>query len=73
MNTLKIVAMVLIVSGLLGLIYGSFSYTKDTEALKIGGIELTVKEQKTVNIPVWTGIGAIVAGAGILVYGSRKS
>jgi len=72
MNTLKIVAMILIVSGLLGLIYGSFSYTRETENVKLGPIELSVKEKKTVNIPVWSGVGAIIAGAGLLLYGSRK-
>jgi uncharacterized membrane protein YidH (DUF202 family) len=72
MNTLRIVAMVLIISGVLGLIYGSFSYTRESEEVKLGPIELSVKEKKTVNIPVWTGVGAIVAGAGLLLYGGRK-
>lgn len=73
MNTLRIVALVLIISGVLGLTYGSFSYTRDTEEVKLGPIALSVKEKKTVNIPIWAGIGAIVAGAGLLVYGSRKN
>jgi hypothetical protein len=73
MSALRIFAMVLIVSGVLGLIYGSFSYTRETEAVKVGPVELSVKEKKTVNIPVWTGVGAIVAGTGLLLYGARKS
>jgi hypothetical protein len=72
MNTLRIFAMVLIVSGVFGLIYGSFSYTKESEAFKIGPIELSMNEKKTVNIPVWAGVGAVVAGVGLLLYGSRK-
>ncbi len=60
--------MVLIVAGVLGLLYGSFSYTKDTTAVKIGPIELAVKEKETVNIPVWAGIGAIVVGGLLLVF-----
>lgn len=68
MNTLKIVAVVLIVGGILALGFGGFSYTKETEGAKLGPIELTVNEKKTVNVPVWAGVGAIVAGAALLAY-----
>ncbi|TLU82814.1 MAG: hypothetical protein FDX30_06950 [Chlorobium sp.] len=73
MNTIRIGAIVLMVSGILGLVYGSFSYTKETEEVKLGPVELSIKEKKTVNIPVWAAAGAIVIGGGMLLYGSRKS
>ena len=60
-------------AGGLGLAYGSFSYTKDTHQAKLGPLELKVQERETINIPVWAGGGAIVAGAVLLVLGSRKS
>ena len=66
MNALKIVAIALIVAGSLGLIYGGFTYTKRTEQVKLGPIELSVKDRETVNIPVWVGVAAIVAGAALL-------
>ena len=72
MNTTKLIAIALIVAGILGLVYGSFSYTKDTTAVKLGPIELSVKEKQTVNVPMWAGIGAIVAGGLLLVLGSKK-
>lgn len=72
MNTVRIVAIALIVAGGLGLGYGSFSYTKDTQEVKLGPIELSVKEKKTVNIPVWAGVGAIVFGSMLLLAGSKK-
>ena len=72
MNTLKIAALALIVAGVLGLAYGSFSYTKDTHDVKLGPIEFSVKEKETVNVPVWAGIGAIVVGVGLLLLGSGK-
>jgi hypothetical protein len=72
MNTTRILAIALIVGGVLGLLYGSFSYTKDSTAVKIGPLELSVKEKQTVNVPVWAGIGAIVVGAALLVMGGRK-
>lgn len=73
MNTLKIVAVALILSGILGLVYGSFSYTKESDDVKLGPVELSIKEKETINIPVWAGVGAIVIGGSILLYGSRKS
>jgi hypothetical protein len=71
-NSIKIVAIALIVAGVLGLAYGGFSYTKDTTAVKLGPIELSVKEKETVNVPVWAGIGAIIVGGVLLIFGSKK-
>lgn len=72
MNGLKIVALALIAAGVLGLIYGGFTYTKKTHEAKIGPIEMAMKEKQTVNVPVWAGVGAIVAGAALLLVGGRK-
>ncbi|MBE0474165.1 hypothetical protein [Rhodoferax sp.] len=72
MNSIKLVGVVLIVLGALGLLYGGFSYTKDATALKVGPLEMTVKEKKTVNVPLWAGIGAIVVGGVLLVMGGKK-
>lgn len=72
MNATRMAAIVLIVAGVLGLVYGSFSYTKETHETKIGPIELSVKEKETVNVPVWAGIGAIVVGGALLLLGSKK-
>ncbi len=73
MNAIKILGIILIIAGALGLAYSSFSYTKDTEAIKVGPIEMTVEEKQTVNIPVWAGAGAIVLGGLILLLGNRRS
>jgi len=72
MNSTRILGIALIVCGVLGLLYGSFSYTKDTTAVKLGPIELSVKEKQTLNIPVWAGIAAVVAGGLLLGVGTRK-
>jgi hypothetical protein len=66
MNAVKMLAILLIVAGGLGLLYGGFTYTKDTHQAKLGPIELSVKETETVNVPVWAGVGAIVAGVILL-------
>lgn len=73
MSTIKLVALVLIVAGVLGLAYGSFSYTKETQEVKLGPLELSMKEKQTVNIPVWVGVGAIVAGGALLLFASKQS
>ena len=67
MNAVKMAAVVLIAAGVLGLVYGSFSYTKDTHEAKLGPIELSVKDKETVNVPVWAGVGAIVIGGALLL------
>lgn len=72
MNTAKLVGIILIAAGVIALVYGSFSYTKDTSAVKLGPLELTVKEKETVNVPVWAGVGAIVIGGLLLVMGGKK-
>lgn len=66
MNAIKMLAIALIVAGSLGLVYGGFTYTKDTHQAKIGPIELSVQEKESVNVPVWAGVGAIVAGVFLL-------
>jgi len=73
MNAVKIAAIVLILGGALGLVYGSFSFTKETHEAKLGPIEVSVKDKQTVNVPVWAGVGAIVIGGVLLVSGGRKN
>ena len=73
MSPTKIIAIVLILAGVLGLAYGRFTYTKETHDAKVGPIELSVKDKETVNIPEWLGIGAIVIGAGMLLVGGRRA
>ncbi len=66
MSPIKIVGIILIVAGGLALAYGGFSYTKETHKAEIGPLKLTVQEKEQVNVPVWAGIGAIVAGVVLL-------
>ena len=69
---MRIVAIILLVAGLLALVYRGFSYTRDKTAVKLGPLELKVQEKETVNIPVWAGVGAIVAGGLLLLLGGRS-
>jgi len=71
-SALKIVAIVLILAGVAGLMYGNFTYTKATHEAKVGPFDFSIKEKRTVNVPLWAGIAAIVAGAVLLVIPKRS-
>jgi hypothetical protein len=71
MSTIKILAIVLIVAGILGVVYGKFSYTKETHETRLGPLDLSVQEKQTVNIPAWAGVGAISAGALLLLVRAK--
>jgi hypothetical protein len=72
MNAIKGIAFALILAGALGLMYGGFSYTKETHEAKLGPIELSITDKERVNIPVWAGVGAILLGGALLVFGGTK-
>ena len=72
MSPIRLIGVILIVAGALGLAYGGFTYTKSTHDTKIGPIELSVKNKETVNVPVWAGVGAIVLGGVLLAAGKSK-
>jgi len=72
MNAARIAAVVLIVAGVLGLVYGGFTYTKETHEAKLGPIALSVKDKETVSVPVWASVGAIAVGGLLLLFGGRK-
>lgn len=72
MNAIKMLGIALIVAGVLGLAYGGFTYTKDTQQAKLGPISLTVKDTETVNIPIWLSVAAVAAGL-LLVVTRNKS
>jgi hypothetical protein len=73
MNAAKVFGILLIGAGVLALIYHGFSYTRDSHDAKIGPLELSIKNKETVDIPSWAGVGAIVAGAALLLVGGRKN
>ena len=71
MSVLKIVAVLLIAAGIVGLLYGGITYTKSTHDAKIGPLELSIKDKETVNIPIWAGVAAIVVGGALLVVRTK--
>jgi hypothetical protein len=72
MNLTRIIGLILIVAGIAALGMGGFSYTKETHKAKIGPVELALKEKQRVDIPIWAGVAAIVAGGVLVIFGGRK-
>lgn len=72
MSGLKIGALILIVAGIVGLVYGQFSFNRNTESTTIGPIGFTVRETQRVDVPVWAGVAAIVGGAVMLLSSKRR-
>ena len=71
MSATKIVGIILVIAGVLGLVYGGFSFTKDSHDAKLGPLELSIKEKEHVNVPVWAGVGAIAVGVVLLLTGRK--
>jgi uncharacterized membrane protein YdcZ (DUF606 family) len=72
MNMQRMLAIVLLVAGVLGLAYGGFTYTKSTHQADIGSLHLSVDETRHVNVPVWGGIGLILVGGLLLAVGRKN-
>ena len=64
---MRVIGIVLLVLGILGVAYGGFSYTKEKGGAKIGPVEIQVTEKERVNIPLWAGLLAGVAGLALVV------
>lgn len=74
MSAFRLLAIVLITAGILGLVYGGFRYSRNTQTTTIGPIGFSVRVQESVAVPVWVGVAAIVAGAVLLMgSGQRRS
>ena len=69
----RIAALVLIIAGVLALAYGGFTYSKQTTSVNLGPLQLNVTEKKTVPVPVWAGIGAILIGGVLLATGGKRT
>lgn len=68
----KIVGIVLIVLGLAGLAYKSFTVPGEKKGIQIGSVDLSVQKKERVEVPTWAGVAAVAVGAALLVAGSRK-
>jgi uncharacterized membrane protein YidH (DUF202 family) len=68
---MKVVGIILVVLGILGLASGGFSWTRNKTVIDAGPIELTAKERKSLPIPPIAGGLILVAGVVLLVKGGK--
>lgn len=69
----KVIALVLLIGGILALVYGGFTYTKDETAASIGPLEIQVEDKERVNIPLWAGVLGVVIGGVMLMAPGKKA
>jgi hypothetical protein len=67
MSVTKLLGIILLVAGTLGLVYGHFDYTKETHEGQIGPFKFSIAEKETAVIPSWVSITVLVAGVVLLV------
>lgn len=72
MNGTKIVAILLMVAGILGLAYGGFTFTEDTHEANIGSLSVSIDDKRHVNIPVWAGVGMLLVGGVLFANGLKR-
>jgi len=68
---MRMIAIVMLAAGILALVYGGFSYTKQTHDAKLGPLEFSVSENRRVNVPIWAGVALAVVGGGLLLSGKK--
>ena len=68
----QLLGVALIAAGVLALVRGEVSYTKETHEARVAGIELSLKEKETFEIPTWAGVGVVAAGTLLLLIGRRR-
>ena len=69
---MKVLGIILIVAGILMLVFGNISFTKEEKVVDIGPLEINKKEKKTIAWPNYAGGIAILAGAIVLIAGGNK-
>ena len=69
---MRMTAIVLLLAGVFGLVYGGFSYTRETHEAKVGPVEISISEKQRVNVPMWAGVALVIAGGGLLFTQRRE-
>ena len=71
MKTRQVVAVLLIVVGLISLLMGGISWTREKTVLDLGPIEANTRERETIPLPPILG-GLLLAGGVALLVMKRK-
>ena len=69
---MRVLGIVLIILGVIGLAYGGITYTRRQQTVNLGPLSATVREKETIPLPPIVGGIALVAGVALLVMGGRR-
>lgn len=72
MKILVIIGLILIALGLVGVIQGGFTYTKDKDTVDLGFFEVVVTDKERVQIHPALGVLVLAAGLVVLAVGMRR-
>ena len=72
MSAARIVGVLLIVVGLIGLIWGGISWTQEKTIVDVGPIEARAEERETIPVSPIVGGLALAAGVVLLVVPRRR-
>jgi hypothetical protein len=64
---MRMIAIVILAAGILALVSGGFSYTRETHEAKLGPLEFSLSEKRRVNVPIWAGVVLAAVGGGLLL------
>ena len=65
MKAKQVIGMLLIVVGLVSLLLGGFSWTREKKVIDLGPIEATTRERETLPIPPI--VGGLILAAGVVL------
>ncbi len=69
---LRIIGIVLIAGGVIGLAFGGITYGKRRDTVQMGPLSASVTQRETLPITPITGGVAVIAGIALVVAGSRR-
>ena len=68
-----LVGIILVVLGLVGIAYGGISYSQRREVARVGPLQVTTREERTIPISPIAGGVAILAGVALIVAVRRAN
>jgi hypothetical protein len=72
MTPARIAGLFLIVVGVVALLWGGFSWTREKTVVDLGPVKATAEERETIPLPPVVGGVALVAGIVLLVLPRKK-
>jgi uncharacterized membrane protein YidH (DUF202 family) len=72
MKPLTVIGVILIVVGLVALAYQGITYTTSEKVVDLGPVKVEAKREKTIPLPPYAGVAAVVVGLVLVVVSVRR-